>query len=377
MTLNEIKDFYETKMYGVWRSGETVTYRTYDIPKKDPSEAKPNPMNPFGDPTANLPEGCTVRKLELSITSKEGRSSSFACDFFLPKQEDRFLKDGKCPILVCMHPIFGRDYILSQGYALVYLNPGSIASDDIKHNGAFYEVYPYSEDPASQTGVLMAWGWGASKVLDALEAGLAEEFGIDKEGTLVTGVSRFGKATAVCGAFEKRFRMVIPACSGAGGLALYNVFSEGKTFDLTGVGGPKDYTYSKNEPLSCLQSDAERGWFNDAFLEYKTPDSIPIDQENLPILAMSKDRYYFVIGACMSEDWVNAPSMWECFTRALKVYKENGLSDRLVCNFHKEGHAVLEEDLKKIIPYFNHMYYGLGDKIDIEGMQTSVYGHRN
>ena len=137
----------------------------------------------------------------------------------------------------------------------------------------------------------MAWAWGASKVLDAVYAGLDKAYKLDPQASMVTGVSRWGKATAVCAAFDHRFRMSIPTCSGAGGLALYSVISEGKTYDLSKVGGPSEYTYGQNEPLSCLQSDAERGWFNDSFRQYKTPAEIPIDQENLVKLAMDKERY--------------------------------------------------------------------------------------
>ena len=92
------------------------------------------------------------------------------------------------------------------------------------------------EDPATQTGGLMAWAWGASKVLDAVYAGLDIEFGLDAEASMVTGVSRWGKATAVCGAFEKRFRLTIPTCSGAGGLAQYNYRSaEGGPGGIPGI----------------------------------------------------------------------------------------------------------------------------------------------
>ena len=49
----------------------------------------------------------------------------------------------------------------------------------------------------------MAWAWGASKVLDALYNGAADEFGLNAENSIITGVSRWGKAAAVCGAFEQ------------------------------------------------------------------------------------------------------------------------------------------------------------------------------
>lgn len=74
------------------------------------------------------------------------------------------------------------------------LEIGKIASDDTRHQGAFYDLYPYGKDESEQTGVLMAWAWGASKVLDAVYAGLNKEYSLNADASMVTGVSRWGKA---------------------------------------------------------------------------------------------------------------------------------------------------------------------------------------
>ena len=90
-------------------------------------------------------------------------------------------------------------------------------------------------------------------------------------------------------------------------------------------------------------------------------------------MAMDQGRYYFMIAACTGEDWVNAPAMWECYKRADLAYEAEGLGDHLVLNFHKVGHAVLQEDAEKFIPYFNHMYYGWETGIKIEDLKTTVF----
>ena len=363
MDKKETRAFYEEHMYGRWRFGETVTYeRLGSDPKKKTATEGPWAMfEVFGG---------EIVKIKVENGSKE---SEFVVHVYLPEKEDAARYHEGSPFIVCMHPIMPKDYALKHGWACIFMDTREIASDDTKHIGAFYDLYPYGKTTEEQTGVLMAWAWGASKVLDAVISGLGKELGLDPLASLVTGVSRWGKATAVCGAFDERFRMPVPACSGAGGLALFGIVSEGKTYDFSLIGGPADYTYTKNEPLDCLQSEAERGWFNDRFLEYRSPSDIPIDQENLPILAMSPDRYYFIIAACMNEDWVNAPAMWECFLRADKVYRETGLSDNLALHFHKEGHAVIEEDMELIIGYFDHMYYGFDTGVDMECLKTTVF----
>ena len=355
-----LRDHFENNIYGIWRQGEKVTFELLGPDTRDKSEIR-NPFEVVGGEIVRI------------LVSAGGRDAEFKVHVYLPDAEACKIHPKGCPFIVCMHPLLSAGTALSKGYALIVMENGSIASDDTEHKGAFYDLYPYGEGAGEQTGVLMAWAWGASRVLDAVLNGLDEEFSLDADASLVTGVSRWGKATAVCGAFDDRFKMVIPACSGAGGLALFSVFSEGKTYDLSLAGGPSDYTYGKNEPLDCLQSDAERGWFNDRFLQYKKPSDIPIDQDGLVVLAMNRDRYYFVIAAYTNEDWVNAPAMWECYKKAAVVYEGEGLSDNLVIHFHKEGHAVIDEDMELITGYFDHMYYGMDTGVRPGDLKSTVF----
>lgn len=355
----ELRALYEKDMYGVWRSGEDISYAL--------SDEGAQMISFFGIIPAEGAKNLTV------TVSKNGRTASWSMPVFLPDPAKVPVPQGGYPVIIGMHGLPSMETALSRGYAFIPNNGSLVASDDTKHEGAFYEIYPYGDAPESQTGVLMAWAWGCSKILDALYASAATELSINPDLSIVTGVSRCGKATAVCGAFDPRFRMVAPACSGAGGLALYRYFSEGKQYDLSAVGAASDYVYGTNEPLSCLQSDAERGWFNDAFLNYKTPDEIPLEQYELAALSAAPDRAFFLIAACTGEDWVNAPSMWECYKEAKRVYDFLGLSDRIVCNFHKEGHAVLAEDFEKMLPYFDRMFRQIPSDITPESLQTSVY----
>ena len=355
--------FYQENMYGMRRDGENVTY---ELLGPDPAamQKRSIPRNPFEV------VGGELVKIKVE---KDGRSTEFIVHAYIPEKKDAEKYPSGSPFIICMHPIMPKDYAVEQGYAVFFLESTKIASDDTEHKGAFYDIYPYGESGDEQTGALAAWGWGASKVLDAVYGGLDKEYNLDAAASMVTGVSRWGKATAVCGAYDERFKMVIPSCSGAGGLALYNFFSEGKTYDLRKAGGPAEYTYGKNEPLSCLQSDAERGWFNDKFLEYKEASDIPYNQEGLISLCCAEDRFYFVIASYTGEDWVNAPSMWECCKRALKVYEEKGLKDNFAIHFHKEGHAVIQEDMELIVSYFNHMYYGWDTGIDMDALHTTLF----
>lgn len=355
----ELKDMYEKYMYGYWRSGEKVTYGISDTGAMI--------FTFFGPKEAEGAKNMTLK------VSANGRETSFDVAVYLPDVAKCTMPEGGWPYIVCMHPIPAQQYALDHGYAVIVVNTMGIASDNMEHKGNFYDLYPYTDNPSEQTGVLAAWGWGCAKVLDAMYAGAAAELDINADNSIVTGVSRWGKATAVCGMFEKRFRMVVPSCSGAGGLALYRYISEGKTYDFSTKEAPSEYAYSKNEPLDCLQSEAERGWFNDEFLNFKSPWSIPLEQYELAAMCADPDRYYFIIGSCISEDWVNAPAMWACFKAAESIYDFLGLGDRIICNIHKEGHAVIDEDMMYLIQYFNKVVYGIEPEADMSKVKTSVF----
>lgn len=339
---DEARSIYTNKVYGHFRGGEKVSYVVNKVSRR---EKKEDPSNPFLA-LFLLSTDDDGTDVEIHV-EKDGKSVFFTVRAYLPKEEMQ-RKEGN-PFIVCMHPIQPKQFALDNGYALIFMDTSMVAADNCKREGCFYDLYPYDEkNESSQTGELMAWSWAASKVLDAVYNGLDRELNLRKDRAMVTGVSRWGKATAVCGAYEKRFFATVPVCSGAGGLALWNVNSEGKSYDLSSAGGPQDYVYGKNEPLESLTSDDERGWFIEEFRKYKSYDEIPVEQYMLPVLAADADRYYFIVAAWMKEDWVNAPAMWECFLEAKKEYEKLGLSNHIFAHFHKEGHAVLEEDLQFI-----------------------------
>lgn len=350
----KIREFYQNNIYGRWRSGEKVSYTIKDRPAGSKLS--------ISIPWIQLPtEYESLSRKELNIhVQANGRQVSFSVDAYLPQQDPQSAKadeDQGLPYVMAFHPIEPISLALKKGFALIVFTDycSTVAQDNNQRKGAFYELYPYISDPESQTGVLMAWSWAASKVLDALYAGAAKELGLKADDSIITGVSRWGKATAVCGAFEPRFKMVAPSCSGAGGLALFGYKSQDKTFDFSDKGGPATYTYTQNEPLGALQSKDEQGWFNDRFLQYKSEDQIEMNQENLIKLCASPDRFYFMIASCINEDWVNGPAMWECVKKAAQAYKERGLENHLAANIHLQGHAVIEEDMEKLTDYFMAM----------------------
>lgn len=344
---SEISCMYEYYMYGMWRDGsdEEVSYTI------------------------------SGNKMTINIKRKStGKTASFPAVINLPS---KVRHDGGAPVIVGMHTGISEKTATELGYAVITIDAGifsnPVASDNTAHQGAFYTLYPYGNNWDEQTGALMGWSWGCSKILDALYAGAGKELNINPDSSIVTGVSRWGKATIVCGAFDKRFKMCAPSCSGAGGVALYRYMSEGKKYDFSSKGASSSYTYGQNEPLGSLQSTDERGWFNNRFLEFKNANQLPMDQHMLCSLVADPDRYLFIIGSCVSEDWVNAPSMWASYLGTKKIYEYLGIEDNIAINIHKEGHAVIEEDVKYMVAYFDKHVYGIEPAMDLKNLQTSVF----
>ena len=160
-----------------------------------------------------------VRSLKVTVR-RNRREASFTVRVTLPVDP---ASGRACLIELCPFSWFGKRLVsphskaaAARGYVSIQYDPVSVASDDDQCRGAYFDLYPRGESRDRQDGVLLAWAWGACRILDALEAGAGDELGIDPKLCMVAGVSRYGKSAAVAGAYDRRFRVTIPSCSGAG-----------------------------------------------------------------------------------------------------------------------------------------------------------------
>src|SRR6185295_10469551 len=77
--------------------------------------------------------------------------------------------------------------------------------------GKYYDLYG-GKDSA---GLLMAWSWGASRMLDVMQKAGAGMF--DMSGIGVTGCSRLGKGAFIIGAYDDRIALTMPQEPSTGG----------------------------------------------------------------------------------------------------------------------------------------------------------------
>lgn len=369
---SEIKKLYEYYMYGPMpdTSGENVTYDLGEMADKTVTVT---------DPITSEEKSVTVKQGALTINVENGgRTGSFSTVLVVPTTP---APEGGYPVFSEMGmwattPSSNCYYAASRGYASVTWNYTTVASDNLNRTGAFYSVYPYGKAWTQQTGALVAWSWGAGKILDVLEGQLGEDYNINAGNNILGGVSRLGKATTVAGVYEPRIKVVMPTCSGAGGMAMFRYDAFGHTYDMSALGGPSEYTYTTTEPLSSLQSTSEAHWFNDNFLKFKSVEQLPFEQYYLAALCADPDRYFVMVGSATGEDWVNAPSMNMSYLAAREIYDTLGLGDHLAYNVHLTTHGIILSDMAYVLDYCDVMLYGKSaDEVmtDLRDIRTNVF----
>jgi hypothetical protein len=141
-------------------------------------------------------------------------------------------------------------------------------------HGKFYDLYGANHG----AGAMMAWAWGVSRLIDALET--TPETQIDAAHLGVTGCSRNGKGALIAGAFDERIVLTIPQESGSGGSASWRVS------DAMLQAGTEVQTLSEITGENC--------WFRSSFSQFNTAAvRLPFDHHS--ILAMVAPRGLLVI----------------------------------------------------------------------------------
>jgi hypothetical protein len=111
--------------------------------------------------------------------------------------------------------------LFRRGYALATYHYQDAGEDTIRRNDAgswaFRNTRFFPAYPGYDWGLLGAWAWSVSRVVDYLEG---QPFA-DREKLIAIGHSRIGKAVLIAGAFDERIAVAAPAGSGAGGTGAY------------------------------------------------------------------------------------------------------------------------------------------------------------
>ena len=152
---------------------------------------------------------------------------------------------------------------------------------------------------------MRAWAWGASRALDYLETDKA----VDAKRVGLEGVSRYGKATLVAGAYDPRFAIAFVSSSGEGGAKLHR----------------RDW----GEIVENLAASGEYHWMAGNFIKYAGPlhwNDLPVDSHEL--IALCAPRPVFISsGSTNGDAWVDPKGMFLAAVGAGPVYRLLGKKD--------------------------------------------------
>ncbi|MGW4947310.1 glucuronyl esterase domain-containing protein [Actinoplanes sp. NPDC004185] len=210
----------------------------------------------------------TVSSTSITVNvSHNGKSSSFSAKVELPSGS------GPFPAVVVLGG-FGADTagIKAAGAAVINYDPYAVGKEGTPRTnkqGAFYSIYGSS----SSTGLLVAWAWGVSRIIDVIEQSNGSILRADATG--VTGCSRFGKGAIVTGAFDQRIALTMPIESGSAGVPIFR--------GIPGEGAQ-----------SLSSAYGEQPWLGDAFGSFTgSPTRLPVDTHEL--VAMVAPRGLFIM----------------------------------------------------------------------------------
>lgn len=253
-------------------------------------------------------------KLTIKVTDK-GKSGSFSV-----KISNAGTKDKPKPALIG----FGGGMMGGCGslgnatngldIAMITFNPDDVAPES--GGGMFFNIYGGN---TNNYGTIIAWAWGVSRVIDALEK--TPEAGIDVHHLAMTGCSRWGKGTLAVGAFDERIALTIPQESGSGGASLWR------------VGAQVNKQKGKQFVQGLSSAGSEGKWMISSFKNYDGKENtLPFDQHML--VSMVAPRALLVIDNA-GQEWLGEVPSNYCGQASKEIFDALGVSENYT--YSQEG----------------------------------------
>jgi hypothetical protein len=204
------------------------------------------------------------------------------------------------------------------GVALITFPNNDLAAQQngqSRGQGLFYQLY--GKDHGA--GAMMAWAWGVSRLIDALETTPGTQIDATRLG--VTGCSRNGKGALVVGAFDERIKLTIPQESGAGGSASWRV-SDFQRQAWLAAGSPE------GQDVQTLQQIVkENVWFRSSFSQFShSANKLPFDHHMLQGLVAPRA---LLLIENTSPHWLGNLSTFASSAIAHRIFEALGTPDSM------------------------------------------------
>jgi hypothetical protein len=300
------------------------------------------------------PEHVTGTVTDSSITvdvQSPGGSASFSATITLPEGTT-----GPVPAIIGFGGSSFQSTINQEGVAFINYGLAAVGNETTRNpkQGAFYTVNPDRQD----TGMLVAWAWGVSRIIDVIEASGAAI--IDPRSIGVTGCSRSGKGAFIAGAFDERVALTIPFESGMAGVAAWRLIGGEPGAEV--LRNAYEYrpwageAYRQFLSLTATEETDTEGRALDQMLSDQLMDKLPFDTHE--VIGMIAPRGLFVMG---NPAIANLAPVSEQITvlAGAKIYSALGVEQNISyishttnanhCQFREEFVPLLQQNLRRFI----------------------------
>lgn len=229
-----------------------------------------------------------------------------------------------------------KNLVKGEGVAVINYDPYVIGAEAGASRGSkkgkFYDLY----GTQSTTGLLVAWAWGVSRIIDVIEQSGGTILRADGMG--VSGCSRFGKGAFTIGAFDQRVALTMPIESGSGGVPIWR-----------GLSG--------EAAQSASSAYGETYWLGDAFSSFtNSVTKLPLDTP--AIVAMVAPRGLFImdnphipnlgprsahVGA------LGGAEVFKALGAGANISYHSNVADGGHCNMRSEWSEPLKQNIRKFI----------------------------
>jgi hypothetical protein len=231
---------------------------------------------------------------------------------------------------------------LAHGFAYVIYNNNDCGEDTTLRlpdgSWAYRTTRFFPAYPNYDWGLLRAWAWGASRIVDYLQT----DPSIDKNKLIITGVSRTGKAALIAGAFDDRWAMVAPVASSGGGTPAYRY--SGSVPDR---GGKEGLTEMVRKYPNWFSPHLHQFWGQ--------PDKLPFDEHWF--MALVAPRALICLEGDHDQN-VNQNGVYQSILAARPTYQFLHAADKLGVSWADRPHGMVQGDWDALLAFADKFLLG-------------------
>ncbi|MGB6199485.1 MAG: alpha/beta hydrolase family protein, partial [Candidatus Acidiferrales bacterium] len=231
---------------------------------------------------------------------------------------------------------------IAHGFAFVTFNNSDCGEDTTLRmpdgSWAYRTTRFFPAYPNYDWGLLRAWAWGASRIVDYL----ITDPTIDAHKLIITGVSRTGKSALVAGAFDERISMVAPVASSGGGTPAYR-FS-GSVPDR---GGKEGLTEMVAKYPNWFSPHLHQFWGQ--------PDKLPFDEHWF--IALCAPRPFIALEGDHDQN-VNQNGVYQSWLAAMPAYALYHETDELGVSWADRPHGMVQGDWDALLAFADKFLSG-------------------